>query len=346
MILFIAPSPTLGSDGMLQRIQTIDEIFNNENKQYISSPLLFKIKKNRYNKLFFEFIRLISFIKLFFLILKSKKVYVHSIYYAKIVLPFYKLFSNKIITDLHGIVPEENESTGHHELAKKLQQVEEVVFKYGKYFVAVTQNMVDFYKQKYPSTTNTKQFIVLPIFDFQQNKQKHTDPTHLTFVYSGGTQQWQNIDLIVNTIQKLHHSLHFIILTPNPEVFKEKLNTCDIKNIQILSVHKNEVYQYYQQSDFGFILRDYTIVNRVACPTKLIEYLNNGIIPIVLQPEIGDFHRLGYSYILYEDILNMHFPNQLKIKQKQQNNFQVVNKLQEQTQAAIALLKEWVNHAF
>uniref|UniRef100_UPI0040266C07 hypothetical protein n=1 Tax=Phocaeicola vulgatus TaxID=821 RepID=UPI0040266C07 len=61
---------------------------------------------------------------------------------------------------------------------------------------------------------------------------------------------------------------------------------------------------YYLKNDCGVVLRKDNIVNRVACPTKLIDYLQYGLIPIVLSPHIGDFYNLGYKYIEHDEIMN------------------------------------------
>ena len=51
-------------------------------------------------------------------------------------------------------------------------------------------------------------------------------------------------------------------------------------------------------------MRDDIVLNRVAAPTKLIEYLSYGLIPIVKTINIGDSVKMGYEYILYNEDLN------------------------------------------
>jgi len=71
----------------------------------------------------------------------------------------------------------------------------------------------------------------------------------------------------------------------------------------IKSVLPDKVMQYYRKSTFGLILRENNIVNSVACPTKLTEYIQNDIIPIVDLEDIGDFKKMGYRYIKGKDDL-------------------------------------------
>lgn len=48
-------------------------------------------------------------------------------------------------------------------------------------------------------------------------------------------------------------------------------------------------------------MRDPVLLNQVACPTKLVEYLYWGVVPIVSTPSIGDFAELGFAYVLLDD---------------------------------------------
>jgi len=67
----------------------------------------------------------------------------------------------------------------------------------------------------------------------------------------------------------------------------------------------------------------------VACPTKLIEYMLNGIIPIVLNPYIGDFKELGYSYISLERLEKGDPPSCFEIVNMRVNNLKVIEKIRD-----------------
>lgn len=82
------------------------------------------------------------------------------------------------------------------------------------------------------------------------------------------------------------------------------------------------------------------IVNKVACPTKLIEYLEHGIIPIVLQPEIGDFNKMGYRYILNDDFLEGKIPNHDVLEQMKIENYKILETLKIEKETAINTLEE------
>jgi hypothetical protein len=50
-------------------------------------------------------------------------------------------------------------------------------------------------------------------------------------------------------------------------------------------------------ANFGFIQREDHLLNRIANPTKLVEYLYFGMRPIVWSADIGDFVQMGYEYV-------------------------------------------------
>ncbi len=122
-------------------------------------------------------------------------------------------------------------------------------------------------------------------------------------IYSGNTQKWQNIELMCKIIKNnLSPTINYIILTGEIEKMKNIFKSQGIlnDNIKILSVLPGELVEYYAKANYGFILRDDIVVNNVACPTKMVEYLYYGIIPIVLSEKIGDFYKLNYEYIHYQ----------------------------------------------
>ncbi|DAB11228.1 TPA: hypothetical protein CPT98_01885 [Candidatus Gastranaerophilales bacterium HUM_19] len=74
-------------------------------------------------------------------------------------------------------------------------------------------------------------------------------------------------------------------------------------------------------------MRDDIIVNRVACPTKIIDYLEYGIIPIISCPEIGDFNKMGYSYIHYEKLIEGKIFDNNELEKMRKNNTKIIERL-------------------
>lgn len=332
MLLFIAeyPTPESEKDGMAQRIIAIDKLFHDKKRVYLQIsfdkniiPVFEKHTENlKVYKLNFY---LHSFI-IIFLFFISNKIYVHSIFNSLRVFPYYMLFKKKIITDMHGVVPEELEFLGKKKHIKLFNYIEKIAVFNSNVVVTVSKTMAAHLLDKYNIQEN--KLMNLYIFDKTNVMPNTSNSSKLSIIYSGGIQKWQNIDIMLDAISKLKVSFNFIVLTGDYDLMLAKIKDLNLEGIvKIYSVPKEEVYDYYKQSDMGFILRDDNIVNRAACPTKLIEYLSCGLVPVVLQPYIGDFKDLGYSYVLLEDLLSGKIPTVEEIETMRSINYTIINKL-------------------
>ena len=64
------------------------------------------------------------------------------------------------------------------------------------------------------------------------------------------------------------------------EKAKSIINQYNIKNYSVEKVPQSEVDTVLSKCKFGFLIRDNNVINQVATPTKLANYLGNGVIPI------------------------------------------------------------------
>ena len=298
----------------MQRVAAIDEIFGDEEKHYYDD---FKNPDD-----------------LAQCMIDADIIYVHSMYRAEEIIDNYRLFGYKIITDLHGVVPEEEDYAGNPGRSQYLASVEAEVFKHCTRFVAVTEAMADYYKLKYKLSRRVL-WIVLPIFEVEdyvdENKRLYN-----SIVYAGGAQRWQNVDLMVDAINRSDTGYTFNIFSHSEEAFKA-IEASKSSKVRLRSAPAHQVMQSYKKSDMGFVLRDDIVLNRVACPTKLIEYLSHGVVPIVLSPKIGDFEKLGYQYVTLEEFLAGGITEN-RLKDAMRANYKVYARLKKQTQVGIARL--------
>jgi len=328
MILFIAPYPNEYNekDGMIQRIAAIDNLVADCDRKYLEISFrkywFLKKEKKSINLTVLKLNFFVYFFLILWFILKAKVIYVHSIYNSLKILPFY--FMKDVITDIHGVVPEELKDDGKIIQSYIYQFVEKIVAKHSEYLIVVTTAMKKHFLIKYQDIKAI--FLMIPIFDetvINISLGKYSD--RISVIYAGGVQKWQNVDKMLLAIKQVQQNVQYIILSGNQEIFKEKLKTYGIvNNVLLNSVPKEEVYSYYAKADLGFVLRENNIVNRVACPTKLIEYMSYGVVPIVLQPDIGDFFEYGYSYVLLEDFLLGKLPSSDEFERMRNNNFSII----------------------
>lgn len=304
MIFIVAPNPFKEKhrEGYLQRVASIDKILEGHKRYYSddfhSSEQLAKM------------------------LIKADYIYVHSIYQAELIIDCYPMFGYKILTDLHGVVPEEEEMQGEHRRSKELGEIEKKVFEYGAVFVTVTNAMKEHYEKKYP-WAKKKKWILLPIFNDLSINKEASNKIPRRVIYAGGAQKWQNVDLIIETVDKGPDEYSYDILTRDVDAFAS-INKKD--GVNITSVEHNMIHARYIKSELGFVLRDDILVNKVACPTKLVEYLAYGVVPIIKSSNIGDFDKMGYKCFSYEDIINNTITNE-KIDEYRAMNFEVIEKL-------------------
>lgn len=332
-ILFFATYPTKDNikDGMIQRIKAVDAEFTDWHKIYVQISNRMFIHKEHFfaSDKMIEVYRLNLFFHLFLickLICRSNNIYIHSLH------NFFKVsilssFEGKNITiDLHGIVPEEMKFLGKRIYSRFLGLAEERMFKVASNFVYVSEEMQNFYFEKYPFIKN-KINIIKPIYP--QNVLRMPDrkeveilreelgisSNDIVILYSGNMQKWQNIELSVEIMKRYpNENYHYLFLTKDKEKMEHLISKSGCKNLHYIvkSVSPAELNKYYMLAHYGFILRDKHILNRVAAPTKMVEYLFFGIIPIVKYEEIGDVLKLGYEYISYKSDLSNLEPKKSK----------------------------------
>ena len=327
MILFLSKYPVLDEefrDGFYQRVENIDNFFRDDERTYLNISL-FKNAKKQFKKVdkrtelscnFF-----LHFFTIFQLFKRSNIVYIQSIFNALNALLFIMILDKKYILDVHGVVPEELNMQGKKLKSKIFNYVEKKVFNKLSIAITVTNRMTNHYSNKYrKSNCKFIEYAILPSH-LKKKDIEEISSDYIEVIYSGNAQVWQNVDMMLKIIKKnLNANIHYTILTGDLNTFEKKIIDygIDPNSITLKSVQPTELEDYYKKSHYGFVLRDDILVNNVACPTKIVEYLNYGIIPIVLSENIGDFKELGYEYLSINDF------NHNVAKRKSLNNTEVI----------------------
>ncbi len=300
-------------EGCLQRVLAIDKILSQKNitRIYVAKSEkfsflpriiflqedIFEIKASEKN-----------FLHLFYLLyiaIKSDCIYLHSIMRIKTPIHFLMfLFSKTKIIDLHGAVPEELLLQGKKLRSRIFEKVERFTLKKADLIISVSDSMTEYIKNKH--NLKNKKFIQLPIFSLKSNNLVRKEYSKKV-IYCGGLQKWQKVEKMLAYVNKFKNDFEFVFLVPDPIGLKNKYTEIYKDNFHgiVRSSSPEEVFEWYKKNNFGLVLRDNIVVNRVACPTKLIEYLQNDIVPIVDSPDIGDFKKMGYRYVN----LNERLPN-------------------------------------
>jgi hypothetical protein len=347
-IVIVAPCP-LGRgavEGWMSRIRSIDRIFEGQRRIYLDfvsgdappgAPQAVEHGEASEYRLDMARAAHRDFVEA--LIRDCRFAYVHTVHLARFLLPYY--MTGKIVTDVHGIVPEEERMLGRPEHGDFYEAVEATVVIASRLLVVVTEAMRDHLQQKYPDCR--ADFVVLPIIerhavDLAARRGRAPGEPYRA-VYAGGTQAWQNIDDTLAACAPVRDICRFDFLSHEHEQIAGRAAAQALgEAARFRVVDKAGLAEAYLAAEFGFVLRDPVAVNTVSCPTKLSEYLWFGVIPVVKSPSIGDFERLGYAYLTMQDFAAGLFPDEGGLAEMRVRNRAVIEDLATRFGAASELL--------
>jgi len=129
-------------------------------------------------------------------------------------------------------------------------------------------------------------------------------------IYSGSTARWQRIPDIISLCKvgaRKFSKFRLIIVTYDDQNIIKKYYLGDeiLEDIiEITTLRSNEVKRHLQKGNFGVLLRDRHILNRVSCPLKFAEYLSAGL-PVLISAGVGDTEKIISDYrvgvVIYND---------------------------------------------
>lgn len=321
MLLIYAPypAPELVTNGWMRRIAAIERLFAERPRTYVwpvgpawlPDPHDYRVRIERVapgaDFLLLDLRFSNHARKLAELVHEAELVYAHTSHSARHMLPFYG--TGKIVTDLHGLAPEEEHMQGHPNRAAFFGAFEEAMVRRSARLVAVSEAMLEHFRAKYPDLATPH--VLLPIVEELELAPRRAraagEPPRV--VYSGATQAWQRVDLMLDAVERARASCRYAFYTGDVANLRAAAAARGLaERIEIAELSPAELEAAYARADYGFVLREDNAVNRVSCPTKLSEYLATGVVPIVELVEIGDFARLGYRYVRFADFLAGRLP--------------------------------------
>jgi len=227
----------------------------------------------------------------------------------------------KVIFDPRGVRPEENalNAKGFSRLPGYITSklIERYLLMKSDFVVCVSQAMIDHFQQirinaNYvciPTGVDTNVFKYKPVARSKIRATLGLSDNDIVVTYSGGLKAWwHSPNLIATTIIYLSKFIDFHFLLLSRSDIKDsmqflKKNSFDPNKISTYALHPHEVPAYLSASDFGLLVREKSIVNKVAFPTKFAEYLACGV-PVIATPAVSDIakiiRRYNIGYLLNE----------------------------------------------
>jgi len=316
MLLFLAnyPDERTRYEGMSQRVIAIDKQYENEQRIYLFVSHRLFLKKQtipigpkavQYRCNFF-----LHFFFILRLFRNAGTLYFHSVINVLPVLPMLWAIRRhqRVVLDAHGLVPEEQRLAGTRWKSALYQLSERGIFIKADVVITVNSAMERYFRRKHPSAE--LRYLVLPIMPDHLRNDAYDFPEvvegqQIRVVYSGNTQLWQNIDVMIDVIKNNRSErIRYDLLTGEPELLQRYLadaGLADDPHIHVRTVAPEELKTYYRAAHYGFMMRGDVNVSRTSCPTKLIEYMYYGMTPIIMTRKIGDFDEMGFESVLYQD---------------------------------------------
>jgi len=208
----------------------------------------------------------------------------------------------RLIFDYHGVTPEENyfiyDNRAQYWLYKVL---EKLVLKYSDAVIVVSDTFKDYLVSKH-GVSGDKLFVIRNFIECSIAVQPYQEKGALrerlklpkdkiVLVYSGSFKKWQeewSLVEIAKFVKKNQDQFFLIILSFDSQLsFKYRYESESW--IRIVSVKRESVFDFLKAANIGILVRKNTLINRVADPSKLSEYLVSGL--HVFCSGIGDFEK-------------------------------------------------------
>ena len=239
------------------------------------------------------------------LMLNQRSVIARNVLATKLVLRLKSFLKLKVCFDGRGAIAaewNEYQVVPLQEWKTNIHTWEKSVVLNADFRIAVSEELVKYWNVRYgynennhvviPCTLNTGfRPEMLKQEEIEKERQKmNFKPDDIVLVYSGSTAGWQSFDLLKGFLQKNlseNKNVKVLFLSEKDKnvdqlkiVFPDKIFQTFVKHSEVSGILKS--------CDIGILIREKSVTNQVASPTKFAEYLSAGL-PVIISEGIGDY---------------------------------------------------------
>ncbi|HNB13105.1 MAG TPA: glycosyltransferase [Bacteroidia bacterium] len=279
----------------------------------------------------FGFNTLMLFFVLLFL--NQRSVIARNVLAARIALRLKSILKLKVCFDGRGAIAaewNEYQVVPLQEWKNSIHTWEKSVVLNADFRIAVSEELVKYWNERYgysenkhvviPCTLNTSfrpEILKQEEIENARKKMKF-NADDIILVYSGSTAGWQSFDLLQGFLQKIinnNKNIKVLFLSEKDKNVDQLKAEFPDKIFQTFVKH-SEVSGILKSCDIGILIREKSVTNQVASPTKFAEYLSAGL-PVIISEGIGDYTSFvkqnDCGWVLDESPLQM---NRLNISER------------------------------
>ena len=185
-------------------------------------------------------------------------------------------------------------------VAKQVFEIERKVVLDADVRIAVTQKLAEYWQEKFGFDMNN--YVVVPctlntIFEYRQLNMEAERSTRLGWgaddiilVYAGSTAGWQSLSYMEPVLKHLlikDDRVKLLFMSGEDATISELEDTFPGR-VQSKWVKHEEVVELMRLCDYGLLIREDSVTNQVASPTKFAEYLGAGL-QVLISEKLGDY---------------------------------------------------------
>lgn len=221
----------------------------------------------------------------------------------------------RVVADVHGATTAEylyeRQATEYDDFAGELEAQERRMMRESSWLIFVSAAMRRFYEAHFGMSFSRSSIIPCATeSDFapdaarrKQLRIEHGLDDRLVVCYVGACESYQLPGEMCRLFQSLRAEFpqaFFLVFSHHREAFLNHFaeHGVEPEHSRVMSVRHDEIFDLLQMADLGLLLRDQSVVNQVASPTKFAEYCLCGV-PVLAADGIGDVsaliarHKLG-----------------------------------------------------
>ncbi|MEW6469827.1 MAG: hypothetical protein AB1458_12940, partial [Bacteroidota bacterium] len=191
---------------------------------------------------------------------------------------------------------------GIKKIEEEIESLEKSAVLGSDFRLAVSEKLVQYWRDKFtyadhryviiPCTLNSAHLKHEPDASKTRmlRKQMGVKEDEVLLCYSGSTAGWQSFRLMEKFLLSclaMNTRCKMLFLTDKKIDFSAALDVYRDRLI-FMSVAPSEVFAYLSACDYGILLREESMTNKVSSPVKFAEYLLSGL-KVIITPNVGDY---------------------------------------------------------